>query len=84
MLSIQASDKPIIKLRKVEFMLLLSEKEIKSIYTMESAIKDLENALVHNQEGKIQNPHRTVLDFPEKKLLPFICRVPCRQSEKPL
>lgn len=48
-------------------MLLLSEKEIKSIYTMESAIKDLENALVHNQEGKIQNPHRTVLDFPEKK-----------------
>lgn len=67
MLSIQASDKPIIKLRKVEFMLLLSEKEIKSIYTMESAIKDLENALVHNQEGKIQNPHRTVLDFPEKK-----------------
>lgn len=48
-------------------MLLLSEKEIKSIYTMESAIKDLEKALVHNQEGKIQNPHRTVLDFPEKK-----------------
>ncbi|MCC3648196.1 NAD(P)-binding domain-containing protein [Cytobacillus oceanisediminis] len=48
-------------------MLLLSEKEIKSIYTMESAIKDLENALVHNQEGKILNPHRTVLDFPEKK-----------------
>lgn len=65
--SIQASDKPTKKLRKVDFMLLLSEKEIKSIYTMESAIKDLENALVHHLEGKIQNPHRTVLDFPEKQ-----------------
>lgn len=48
-------------------MLLLSEKEIKSIYTMESAIKDLEKALVHNLEGKIRNPHRTVLDFPERQ-----------------
>lgn len=34
---------------------------------MELAIKDLENALLHNLEGKIQNPHRTVLDFPERK-----------------
>jgi ornithine cyclodeaminase len=48
-------------------MLVLSEKQIQSIYSMESAIKDMEQALSHYMEGKIQNPHRTVLDFPDKK-----------------
>ncbi|CAM3626909.1 ornithine cyclodeaminase family protein [Aeromicrobium ponti] len=48
-------------------MLVLSEKQIQSIYSMESAIKDMEQALAHYMEGKIQNPHRTVLDFPDKK-----------------
>lgn len=47
-------------------MLILSEKQIRSIYTMKDAIKDLEKALILNTEGKIVNPHRTVLDFPEK------------------
>ncbi len=47
-------------------MLVLSEKQIQSIYTMATAIKDMEGALAHYTDGKIQNPHRTVLDFPHK------------------
>jgi ornithine cyclodeaminase len=48
-------------------MLVLSEKQIQSIYSMESAIKDMEKALSHYMERKIQNSHRTVMDFPDKK-----------------
>lgn len=48
-------------------MLILSEKEIQSIYTMQDAIAALEVALRKeaNANGDISNPHRTVLDFPE-------------------
>lgn len=48
-------------------MLILSEKQIQSLYFMKDAIKDLEKAIAYFTEGKVQNPHRTVLDFPEKK-----------------
>jgi ornithine cyclodeaminase/alanine dehydrogenase-like protein (mu-crystallin family) len=48
-------------------MLILSEQQIRSFYTMKDAIQDLESALADYKEGKILNPHRTVLDFPEKK-----------------
>ncbi|MBU8917823.1 ornithine cyclodeaminase family protein [Bacillus sp. FJAT-29953] len=48
-------------------MLILSEKQIRSLYTMKDAIADLEAALVDYIEGKILNPHRTVLEFPDKK-----------------
>ncbi|MBY0123372.1 ornithine cyclodeaminase family protein [Bacillus sp. S/N-304-OC-R1] len=47
-------------------MLVLSEKEIRSLYSMKDAIQDLEQALKHYIEGEILNPHRTVLEFPEK------------------
>lgn len=47
-------------------MLILSEKQIRSLYSMEDAIKDMEEALIAYNEGKILNPHRTVLDFPSK------------------
>ncbi|MEK5440506.1 MULTISPECIES: ornithine cyclodeaminase family protein [unclassified Fredinandcohnia] len=48
-------------------MLVLSESQIRSIYSMADAIQDLEEALIHNNDGKVKNPHRTVLDFPEKE-----------------
>ncbi|MFS0862795.1 ornithine cyclodeaminase family protein [Fredinandcohnia sp. 179-A 10B2 NHS] len=48
-------------------MLILSEKQIQSLYSMKDAINDLEKAITYFTEGKVQNPHRTVLDFPEKK-----------------
>ncbi|MFT4415551.1 ornithine cyclodeaminase family protein [Fredinandcohnia humi] len=47
-------------------MLILSEEQIKSLYSMKDAIPDLERALIYYTEGKVLNPHRTVLDFPEK------------------
>src|SRR4051794_31732365 len=47
-------------------MLILSEKQIRSLYSMDDAIQDLEVTLRYYTEGKILNPHRTVLDFPEK------------------
>lgn len=48
-------------------MLILSEQKIRSLYTMKDAIQDLESALADYIEGRILNPHRTVLEFPEKK-----------------
>lgn len=47
-------------------MLILSEGQIRSLYTMKDAIQDLEGALEAYIEGKIANPHRTVLEFPAK------------------
>lgn len=47
-------------------MLILSENQIRSLYTMKDAIRDLEGALSAYIEGKILNPHRTVLEFPDK------------------
>jgi ornithine cyclodeaminase/alanine dehydrogenase-like protein (mu-crystallin family) len=52
--------------RRKKKMLILSEKQIQSLYSMKEAIQDLEKALHYYIEGKILNPHRTVLDFPEK------------------
>ncbi|WP_210364298.1 NAD(P)-binding domain-containing protein [Bacillus sp. REN3] len=48
-------------------MIILSENQIKEIYSMKDAIEDLEKALVWNTEGEIANPHRTVFDYPAKK-----------------
>lgn len=47
-------------------MLILSEKQIRSLYSMKDAICDMEQALHYYSEGKVLNPHRTVLDFPDK------------------
>jgi len=52
--------------RKVSPLLIISENQIKELYTMKNAIQDLEQALHHYIDGKILNPHRTVLEFPEK------------------
>jgi ornithine cyclodeaminase/alanine dehydrogenase-like protein (mu-crystallin family) len=47
-------------------MLILSEEQIRSLYSMKDAIQDLEKALHYYNDGKILNPHRTVLEFPDK------------------
>ncbi|THE12221.1 ornithine cyclodeaminase family protein [Bacillus timonensis] len=48
-------------------MLILSESEIRTLYSMSDAIRDLEEALTFYEEGKVVNPHRTVFDFPAKE-----------------
>lgn len=47
-------------------MIILNEKEIQEIYGMKQAISDIENMLHHKKEGKIVNPIRTVIEFPEE------------------
>ncbi|MBU5213759.1 ornithine cyclodeaminase family protein [Heyndrickxia oleronia] len=47
-------------------MLILSEKEIRTLYSMEDAIQDLEEALLFYKKGEIINPERTVIEFPTK------------------
>ncbi|MGM9922639.1 MAG: ornithine cyclodeaminase family protein [Bacillus sp. (in: firmicutes)] len=48
-------------------MLMLTEQQIRTLYGMKEAIRDLETALTYYMEGKVLNPHRTVLDFPEQR-----------------
>ncbi|MBT2639856.1 ornithine cyclodeaminase family protein [Bacillus sp. ISL-39] len=47
-------------------MLILNEQLIQSIYKIEDAIRDVENMLVAIHEGRVENPHRTVLNVPER------------------
>jgi ornithine cyclodeaminase/alanine dehydrogenase-like protein (mu-crystallin family) len=47
-------------------MLILNEQLIQSIYKIEDAIRDVENMLVAIREGRVENPHRTVLNVPER------------------
>lgn len=46
-------------------MLIVSEQEIKQSYKMVDAIEDVKIALCAYGERKIDNPHRTVLNFPK-------------------
>lgn len=46
-------------------MIILSEKEIQKNYGMHDAYQDLQKGILAMQQGKIQNPLRTVIDFPE-------------------
>ncbi|ABO66185.1 MULTISPECIES: NAD(P)-binding domain-containing protein [Geobacillus] len=45
-------------------MLILSEKEIQRLYTMEDAISDVKEMLHQKQSGNVNTPERTVLSFP--------------------
>lgn len=47
-------------------MIILNQEQIKSIYTINEAIKDVQETLLAKVQNKVQSPHRTVLDFPEK------------------
>ncbi|MGG0248953.1 ornithine cyclodeaminase family protein [Peribacillus frigoritolerans] len=46
-------------------MLVISEKEIQQSYGMKDAIADIKAVLRSHGAQKIDNPHRTVLDFPQ-------------------
>lgn len=46
-------------------MLVVNEKQIQKLYKMTDAIQDITAMLKAKEAGKINNPHRTVLDFPE-------------------
>jgi ornithine cyclodeaminase len=48
-------------------MLIINEQQIQQTYKMADAIKDVRAILAANLQGKIDNPHRTVLDFPERQ-----------------
>lgn len=45
-------------------MLVINEKQIQQLYKMTDAIQDITAMLKAKEAGKINNPHRTVLDFP--------------------
>lgn len=48
-------------------MKIISEQQIQQSYTMSDAIGDVTALLYAKQQGKIDNPHRTVIDFPERQ-----------------
>lgn len=48
-------------------MLIINEQQIQESYSMADAIQDITAILTAKQQGKIDNPHRTVLDFPERQ-----------------
>jgi ornithine cyclodeaminase len=45
-------------------MLVVNEKQIQQLYKMTDAIQDISEMLKAKEAGKINNPHRIVLDFP--------------------
>lgn len=46
-------------------MLVINEQEIQSIYKMQDALADVEQILRAKAEKQIENPHRTVIEFPK-------------------
>jgi ornithine cyclodeaminase/alanine dehydrogenase-like protein (mu-crystallin family) len=59
-------------------MIVLSEREIRSVYTIEDAIRDVEAILREERSGKLQNPERAVLNFPERDA--SVLYMPCASS----
>ncbi|MEZ0481212.1 ornithine cyclodeaminase family protein [Planococcus sp. SSTMD024] len=48
-------------------MKIINEQQIQHSYLMNDAIQDVSALLHAKQQGKIDNPHRTVIDFPERQ-----------------
>lgn len=48
-------------------MLILDEQTIMQHYTMRDAYKDLTKGIISKQQGNINNPLRTVIEFPERE-----------------
>lgn len=48
-------------------MLIINESEIQAVYRMKDAIEDVTEMLKRKVTGSVQNPHRTVLGFPESQ-----------------
>ena len=53
-------------MKGMDKMLILNEEELQSFYTIEDAIIDVENALLADRKGRIDNPIRTVIDIEEQ------------------
>ncbi|MGG0642548.1 ornithine cyclodeaminase family protein [Sporosarcina gallistercoris] len=45
-------------------MLIINEHEIKNCYVMKDAIQDVRHILASMTAAKVENPHRTVIEFP--------------------
>lgn len=48
-------------------MKILTEQQIQQIYPMEQAIQDVQDALIAHYNGNVENPHRTVVEFPKEQ-----------------
>ncbi|MCH4826711.1 ornithine cyclodeaminase family protein [Planococcus halocryophilus] len=48
-------------------MLIINEQQIQQQYEMSDAIRDVTEMLRAKEQGQINNPHRTVLSFPERQ-----------------
>ncbi|ANU26358.1 ornithine cyclodeaminase family protein [Planococcus versutus] len=48
-------------------MLVINEQQIQQQYAMSDAIRDVTEMLRAKEQGQINNPHRTVLGFPERQ-----------------
>lgn len=48
-------------------MLIINEQQIQQAYKMADAIKDISGILAAKIQNKIDNPHRIVLDFPDRQ-----------------
>lgn len=53
-------------MKGVELLIILNENEIQQLYSMKDALVDTENMFYHKNEGKIESPHRTVIEFPKE------------------
>ncbi|TWT13336.1 ornithine cyclodeaminase family protein [Planomicrobium sp. CPCC 101079] len=48
-------------------MLMINEKQIQQLYKMSDAMEDIRTILKAKEQEKIANPHRTVIEFPERE-----------------
>ncbi|MBT2583871.1 NAD(P)-binding domain-containing protein [Planococcus sp. ISL-109] len=48
-------------------MRIINEQQIQETYKMDDAIQDVTKLLLAKHRGQINNPHRTVLDFPDRQ-----------------
>ncbi len=48
-------------------MLILSEKQIRGIFGMADALPAIRQAVLDHHRGLIDNPHRTVIEYPERE-----------------
>ena len=63
-------------------MRILNEREIAATYKMPEALRDVANVLKAKAAGKVENPLRTVIEFPEEHA--SVLYMPCADLENEL
>lgn len=58
----------------------LNEQQIQRVYGMEQAITDVKNMLQHKHDSHVENPPRTVMEFPEEN--GSVLYMPCTDVRK--